>query len=190
MAYNTFFISDTHFGHEKILTFFHEDGSRLRDFDSLEDMHEVMIESWNSVVRPQDRVYVLGDAVINKERGFPALARCNGHKRLVAGNHDPFNTEEYLEHFEKIYGVRVMRGAVLTHVPIHPSSLNDRSWRVNVHGHLHKYHVKDENGDPDPRYINVSCERLDYVPISIEELREKIYATGYCDPALHSLKFY
>jgi calcineurin-like phosphoesterase family protein len=186
---NHFFISDTHFGHENIIRFTDDKGNRIRPFDSLSHMHEHMIQKWNSVVRQGDRVYVLGDVVINKALGFPVLPRLNGKKILVAGNHDPFDTLDYLEHFEKIYGVRVMKGAVFTHVPIHPHSLNDRSWKVNVHGHLHNNVVKLDNGHPDPRYINVSCEQLDYTPLALEDLRKQIWATGV-DKNKYPLTFY
>ena len=45
---NIFFISDTHFGHAGILSFKREDGSPLRDFLSVEEMDEHMVERWNS----------------------------------------------------------------------------------------------------------------------------------------------
>ena len=50
MSKNKFAISDTHFGHQNILNFKKEDGTPVRDFDSLEDMHETMVKNWNSVL--------------------------------------------------------------------------------------------------------------------------------------------
>ncbi len=58
------------------------EGKRLREFDTVEEMDELMVERWNSVVHPQDKVYHLGDVVMHK-RALPILARLNGEKFLL-----------------------------------------------------------------------------------------------------------
>lgn len=167
-----FLISDTHFGHANILNFAREDGTKLRQFSSVEEMDEHMVDRWNAVVRPQDHVYHLGDVVM-KAPGLGIVKRLNGHLRLVRGNHDIFPTKKYYEvGFKEIYGVRVFEGLILSHIPLHPESL--RRW-TNVHGHLH-------NNDGDStrtswlgeRYFNVSVECINYTPISLEELRAQV----------------
>jgi len=50
-----FLISDTHFGHEKIIQYAN------RPFESLGAMDETMIERWNERVREHDKVIHLGD---------------------------------------------------------------------------------------------------------------------------------
>lgn len=42
MAKNTFFISDTHFGHKNIINFKDSDGRPLRPFNSVEEMDETL----------------------------------------------------------------------------------------------------------------------------------------------------
>ena len=70
-----FVIADTHWGHTKSLTFFTRDGERLRPFDSVEEMDELMVENWNKVVNNTDTVYHLGDVVIPRSsRSFAASA--------------------------------------------------------------------------------------------------------------------
>ena len=57
-----FFIGDTHFGHENILSF-EIDGKPLRPFKSLTEMHLTMVENWNRVVsprRPEPRLHLSG----------------------------------------------------------------------------------------------------------------------------------
>lgn len=171
---NLFFISDTHFHHKNILTFKNDDDSHVRDFKSVEEMDEILVQNWNSVVRPQDKVYHLGDFSLGKN---PSIAgRLNGHKRLVRGNHDLHRLRDYAVHFEEIYGIRHLKGCVLSHVPIHPQSLE--RWGLNIHGHLHRNRVTngylDANGKPivDDRYFNVSVECINYTPISVEEVRK------------------
>lgn len=177
--HNAFFIGDTHFGHSNILKFTRDDGSPLRPFATIEEHDEAIVENWNKVVRPQDKVYHLGDCVINR-RCLPILARLNGHKRLVRGNHDIFTTKDFMQYFEEIYGVRVLPklGIILSHIPIHPESLS--RWKANIHGHLHHHKVKQTVSKglthleiDDPRYINVSCEQINYTPIAFDQIFDR-----------------
>lgn len=52
-----YIISDTHFGHKSTLLF----DTNPRPFTDVNEMNRVMIQNWNSVVRPEDTVYHLGD---------------------------------------------------------------------------------------------------------------------------------
>jgi calcineurin-like phosphoesterase family protein len=178
---NIFLVSDTHFGHANILKFIREDGSRVRTFDSVEQMDECMIERWNSVVRPQDKVYHLGDVAMSRTDIWK-VGQCNGHKRLVRGNHDDHDMKWYTPYFENIYGSRKLAGLMLTHIPIHPDSIGKSL--ANVHGHVHNNLSALKLG---PQYYNVSVEVIDYTPVPIEEvlknvkLRQEIYhRTGRC----------
>lgn len=121
---NTFFISDTHFGHSNILTFKDGNDKPLRDFSSVEEMDEFMVKNWNETVKPQDTVYHLGDVVINR-RALPILDRLAGRKVLVKGNHDIFKLKDYVKYFDDIRAYKVMPvdGIICSHIPIHPESL-------------------------------------------------------------------
>jgi len=167
-----FFISDPHFSHQNICKFLRDDGTKLRPFESAEEMDEAMIKNWNEVVRPQDKIYVNGD-VCMKDKELEILKRLNGHKRLVRGNHDISDTKVYMKYFEEIYGVRVFDDFILSHFPIHPDSITKR-YKTNVHGHIHYNIVKDINGVPDGRYFNICVEHINYTPISLEDMRKQI----------------
>ena len=85
---NTFFISDTHFGHTNAwYRFKREDGTPLRPFKSTEEMDETMIKNWNDKVGPKDRVYHLGDFCMRR-KDLSVFSRLNGRICLVLGNHD------------------------------------------------------------------------------------------------------
>lgn len=169
-----YFISDTHFGHEKCWsTFKRGDGSPLRAFSSTEEMDETMISRWNETVGDDDSVYHLGDYVINRKH-MHVGTRLNGRKRLVRGNHDIFKTSEYIDlGFEEIYGVWVdpKAGVIASHIPLHPDSIKP-GW-INVHGHLHHGRVLLPNGQIDNRYFCVSVEMTDYRPVTLEWIRER-----------------
>jgi calcineurin-like phosphoesterase family protein len=162
-----YIVSDTHFGHGGILSFKREDGSPVRNFSCAEEMDECMVNSWNLVVRPQDHVYHLGDVAM-KRTEISTVSRCNGHKRLVRGNHDVFRTKDYLPYFEEIYGIRVLDNMIFTHIPIHPESLG--RFRANIHGHVHAL----PQGHFGPKYYNVCVEALGYVPVSLEDLKTRL----------------
>jgi len=159
---DVFVISDTHFGHENILKFTH-DGKPLRPFSSLTEMHVHIIEKWNEVVKPGDKVYHLGDVAFSRE-GLKLMGVLNGKKRLIRGNHDLYRTSMYTKYFYEIYGVRQINGIWLTHVPMHPHSVEPDGVKGNIHGHLHA-NILDNK-----KYKNVSVEAVGYTPVNIEEV--------------------
>lgn len=171
---NIFFASDHHFGHANILTFKRDDGTPLREFQDVSHMNEHIVNCHNSVVRPGDKVYFLGDVTMDrKSKGLEILQRMNGEKILIKGNHDLCKPEAYLRYFKDIRGSHQFEGLIMTHIPIHPESL--ARWGLNVHGHLHANVVKRELSHlPDPRYFSVCMERINYTPISLEEVKKQV----------------
>lgn len=167
---NIFLCSDWHLSHEKLVKEFKRaDGSPLRDFENSDEMNEYLIERHNSVVKPEDRVYVLGDVVFHKKY-LHIVDRFNGRKVLIKGNHDLLNANDYLQYFDDIRAYHQFKGVLMAHIPVHPESLG--RWGFQVHGHLHSYRVKDQYGKEDKRYYNVSMECLkDYTPVSLEQIK-------------------
>lgn len=165
----TWAIADLHFGHRNILTFNQSDGTKLRDFPDIQTHDDTLVNNWNSLVSPKDRIYVLGDVAFNN-RNIETVARCNGRKVLVRGNHDELKLSKYSQFFDDIRGIVVKRGFVLTHVPVHPDCL--ARWGVNIHGHLHANVIRTTNGLPDPRYKCVSVEQTDFKPVQLQELMD------------------
>lgn len=170
---NIFFASDHHFHHANILTFKRSDGTPLREFKDVNHMNEHMVQCHNSVVRPHDKVYFLGDVVMKTTiESLEILRRMAGEKILIKGNHDLATAGRYLEHFKDIRGSHQFDGMILTHIPIHPDSL--ARWGLNVHGHLHANRVLTTSHLIDQRYFNVSMEQINYTPISLEEVKKNV----------------
>lgn len=182
---NIFIISDTHFGHLGVTQFMNNDGTKMRPWDDVYEMDEALVKNWNSVVKPKDKVYHLGDVVINR-KALPILSRLNGEKVLVKGNHDIFRIEEYLEYFKDVRGSHIIDKYVMTHIPIHTASIE--RWKGNIHGHLHSNvisivkQVIVNNGErgshvsyeaiPDPKYFCASVEQINYTPIAFEDIKK------------------
>jgi calcineurin-like phosphoesterase family protein len=165
---NIFLISDHHLSHSNILTFLNTDGTNLRSFASVTEMDEHIIACHNSVVKPADKTYFLGDVTFS-HKNLHLLDRMNGEKVLIKGNHDKLKLSQYTPYFKDIRGSHQFDGMLLTHIPVHPESLG--RWPCNVHGHLHSNIVRDNSGNPDYRYFNVSVERINYTPISLEQIK-------------------
>lgn len=183
-----FLVSDTHFGHAGVCRFTRADGTKLRPWDDPGEMDEHLVRVWNERVRPQDKVYHLGDVVINR-RALQTLSRLNGDKVLIRGNHDIFRDDEYREFFRELRAYHVMNGMILSHIPLHEASLG--RFGVNIHGHLHYQRVKKalgmdaRNGEMlysdeiDPRYHCVCVEQTpDFAPILFEDVMRRIEAEG------------
>ena len=176
----TFFMSDPHYDHANILTFLDKEGNKTRPFNSLEEMQETMVRNHNAVVGPEDKVYMLGDIVM-KKNSIRFLERLNGRKTLIAGNHDIFNTKEYLKVFDNVRGYKMYPnyGIIMSHIPVHPAQLEYR-FKFNVHGHLHTNHVMrtiangKETHIKDKRYLNISVEQINYTPIEFEEVLTRL----------------
>ena len=175
MARDIWVISDTHFDHANILTFKDSEGKPTRVFDDVEEMNEHMIERWNSVVKPGDKVYHLGDVLFGnrKEEWMNKnMQRLNGQKRLIVGNHDNIKFHAAGGWWSKIDLWRMWPefGLLFTHVPVHESTLKENHrWgegkMVNVHGHIH------QNPSPTEFHKCVCVEQVGYTPVNIEELR-------------------
>lgn len=185
---SVFLVSDTHFGHAGVCRFMRNDGvTKLRPWDNPEEMDEAMVKLWNERVRPNDKVYHLGDVVINR-KALSIMSRLNGDKVLIRGNHDIFKMEDYTKYFRDIRSYHVMNGMILSHVPIHADSI--ARFGVNIHGHTHSNRVMRPRGvdvrtgqilysnEIDVRYHCVCVEQTDFAPILFEDVIKRIEAEG------------
>ncbi len=171
---SVFLVSDTHFGHAGVCRFTREDGSKLRPWTDPDEMDEAMVKAWNERVKPTDKVYHLGDVVINR-KALGIMCRLNGDKVLIRGNHDIFRDDDYRQHFRELRAYHVMDGMILSHIPIHEESLG--RFGTNIHGHLHANRVK-KDGAIDPRYHCVCVELTDFAPILYEDVKKRILEEG------------
>jgi calcineurin-like phosphoesterase family protein len=161
--------------------------TKLRPWDTAAEMDEEMVRRWNDTVRPGDKVYHLGDVVINR-RALGIMRRLNGDKVLIRGNHDIFRDDEYREHFRELRAYHVLNGMILSHIPLHEASLG--RFGVNIHGHLHANRVVKPRGidartgatlysdEIDTRYHCVCVEQTDFAPILFEDVIKRIEAEG------------
>ena len=162
-----FIISDPHFDNNNIIKF----SGDYRSGDTSREHDEWLIKQWNSVVTKRDMVWVLGDIFFSKDLEYfdYCFNSLLGEKKLVMGNHDQLKTEQYLRHFNKIYGIVRYRQTWLSHAPVHPLQLRGMK---NCHGHVHHKTIEDNN------YINCCVEACNGVPIPFDDILNGSYSTG------------
>jgi len=179
---SVFLVSDTHFGHAGVCRFTGKDGvTKLRPWDNPDEMDEELVKRWNERVKPTDKVYHLGDVVINR-KALSIMRRLNGDKVLIRGNHDIFRDDDYRPYFRELRAYHVMRGMILSHIPLHTDSIG--RFGTNIHGHTHDRRVMmaDPFGHREPiidiRYHCVCVEQTDYTPILFEDVVKRIQEEG------------
>lgn len=141
----TFFTSDTHFGHARIIELCN------RPWDTVEEMNEGIIERWNDTVSPTDIVYHLGDVALGKiADSLPLVGRLNGLKILVVGNHDRLfsdnkaaHRERFAPEYAKVFngGVISEEGCIIDSVP---------ALRLSHFPYLGDSHEEDRHADKRP----------------------------------------
>jgi calcineurin-like phosphoesterase family protein len=160
----TYFISDTHFGHEGVVKF------AARPFENAAQMDAAMIAAWNSVVRGNDIVIHGGDfAFGNVERAKWIFDRLNGRKILVRGNHDRLghtqigwqSVHEILD--LKIDGERV----IVCHYPM-------REWPGYYRSAYHLFGHSHTTMPSSSRALDIGVDNIGITPLSFEQLKAKM----------------
>lgn len=176
----TFFTSDTHLGHRLV-------AEEVRGFSSIEEHDAAIIENWNSIVKPYDIVWHLGDVGMGGlARFLPQLKQLNGRKHLITGNHDAcwpghrdsFRVQrDWMNVFESVqpFARRRVNDAVvlLSHFPYDGDhTTNDRcvQYRLRdegewlLHGHTH---FKDQQLHGTQLHVGMDAWGLKPVPVDI-----------------------
>jgi len=129
---NTFFTSDTHFGHKNIIKF------TKRPFETVDIMDQKLIDSWNSVVSKNSIVFHMGDfAFKSKNAVATILSKLNGTVILIKGNHDDKSILSQFPYCFDYLEVSVENvNIVMSHYPFLEWNGSHRgAW--NLHGHCH-----------------------------------------------------
>jgi len=168
-----FFTSDTHFGHEKVISYC------KRPFTTTEQMDEAIIDNWNSVVCVDDVVWHLGDFSLCKSTDIAGyFNRLHGHKYLILGNHDNKSKAYYKNlGFLDVFDYVDIFGFHLCHYPIEgDTDIEDRyihkrpkvldKWILS--GHVHeKWRIKGN-------CFNVGVDVNDFKPLSLQQVQDDI----------------
>lgn len=160
-----FFTADTHFSQERTRHL-----SR-RPFPDINEMDLALVENWNSVVKPNDTVYHLGDF-----GSYSMVSKLNGKIILLAGNYERRDIEEGLinekrllelgfheVHLDAISLVGSYDGTSIemVHEPSHA-----KTHHFKLFGHIHKLQMIKRNA------LNVGVDCHNFTPINLKEVFE------------------
>ena len=186
-----YYISDLHFYHDQLNT-----AMDCRGFRDEQDMNEHMISQWNSRVRKNDEVVVLGDFSMEKwEKTKAVLDQLKGKIYLLQGNHDRFVKDKDFDASRFIW-VRSYaemhdngRKVILSHYPVmcyngqNRLSKHGNPKTFMLHGHVHdtldqrlleqfqqitRNTMRGEVSIPC-NLLNCFCMYSDYVPLGLDE---------------------
>ena len=167
-------ITDTHFGHEKMIDF-----GRPKGFEQkiLKNMASQLLVIDNKT----DMIIHLGDFSLGKDEFWNTVFNTHfpGIKWLVRGNHDHKSSSWYLSRGWSFVGDMVVfkafgKSILFSHEPTPRSSF----WNVdiNIHGHFHnnQHRLKEAAGFYDPTYHKLlSLEKENYKLIELKSFIEK-----------------
>jgi len=167
---NTFISSDFHILHNAILRY------DQRPFSNIEEMNQAILDNHNSVVKPTDNFYFLGDLAHGRdatpEKVEDFLRQLNGNKFFIKGNHDKRDTVAlykkygtYLGHMAEIYVGDQM--ITLNHYAM-------RVWNKSHHGSWHLYGHSHGSlpDDPNSLSFDVGINVHNYFPLEFERVKE------------------
>ena len=198
-----YYISDLHIGHANAIRF------DKRPFADLNEMHRAIIDNWNSRVKTDDTVYILGDFIWYKESDWPFYAEpLAGNKVLIRGNHDPRKFSAATKRlFQEITNLKEIidgdRNVVMCHypVPFFRRGFAQNAYMLYGHVHLTKEYeylkemrktIKANSsgyGTPNGNFINVGAMMpyMNYAPRTLDEIIAGDEAYRQTDAYLNNL---
>jgi calcineurin-like phosphoesterase family protein len=164
-----YYISDLHLGHENIIKLCN------RPFKSVEDMDRILIDNWNSVITPDDEVYILGDLVFRASNSpLDYFKKLNGKKYLIKGNHDNIRAD-WRPYFEWIRDYAEIKDngkdVILFHYPIVEWNKFFRH-SIHLYGHIHNstnnqaYKILKKISNS----YNVGADVIGFTPRTLDEV--------------------
>lgn len=173
--------SDCHFGHDR--SFIYEP----RGFLSIQENDEIIVERFNSIVRPEDDLYLLGDQMLgDNESGVSCLKQINCKLHILWGNHDTDVRKilyNYLPNVVEICGYATMLKYnkwhfLLSHYPTLTANYDDynkplkaRVW--NLYGHTHSNDCFEFMNKGWQSY-NVAVDAHNCYPVNIDSIIKDI----------------
>jgi calcineurin-like phosphoesterase family protein len=176
----TFFTSDTHFGHTRVIELC------KRPFADATAMDEAMIRAWNTRVATDDIVWHVGDFAMGRDERIEAtFHRLNGVKHLVIGNHDEDNEAILTLPWASISQIAttIVEGQRITmcHYPM-KSWPHARKGAIHLFGHMHG-RLKGTK-----RSLDVGTDCWNFQPVTLDEILCKL-KTLPTDPDLSDAYF-
>jgi calcineurin-like phosphoesterase family protein len=178
MDTNLYWISDTHWQHTNIINY---SGRPFRKSfypyaPDVDQMNRELIQQWNAVVKPLDRVIHGGDFAMGQKKMIPFFrSKLNGHITLVRGNHDPSTQFMKQAGFDEVVDELWLElndmKIWVRHIPPTPEEISKLHRPVDlvICGHVHEAWA--EKNIQGKRVINMGVDAgRGYAPKTLDEL--------------------
>ncbi len=173
--------SDWHFQHVNLCrgTTLWPDTSGCRDFDTLEEMNETIINNFNKLVKPTDIVFHLGDVIFGDKSKLPEFMGRLSCKNiyLVMGNHDSWilSKPEMKSLFLGVYefGLEVAINKKLFVLCHYALKVWQDCHRGSIHAYGHSHSSLPDDVDAYSLDVGVDSQiygHKKYTPFSLDEL--------------------
>ena len=158
----TFITADYHLGEDRMEIM-------GRPFRGPDHMFDVLVENHNQLVAPEDEVIMAGDVCYQKTpEWLPYVAKFNGRKILIRGNHDRGITDEqFAPYFTTVIpdggGIQKDIGDIPCYLTHYPSE--GKVGFFNLVGHIHsawKYQLN---------MLNIGVDVHQYRPVCLDSIR-------------------
>jgi calcineurin-like phosphoesterase family protein len=169
---NTWFTSDTHFGHARIINYC------KRPFGSVGEMDAALVAGWNARVQQDDIVYHLGDFTLFGDASFVRKyrERLAGKIHLIRGNHEK-KSQDFSDIFASV--------SDLTEITVPIGAQHQRivmchyAMRVWPHSHRGAWHLYGHShgtlsDDITALSIDVGVDCWEYAPVSILQIAARM----------------
>lgn len=169
--YKIYFTADLHLGHKNILTL------AGRDFQSIDEHDETIINTINETVSTADHLYILGDIGFHKDleslKNYLLKIKCR-NIHVIKGNHDNMQHLIQLKREHVIADVKEMQTVQLGDKSIFCCHYPMREWPGFYRGY---YAAFGHTHGTLPQYkksIDVGIDSIGIKPIEFEALTELI----------------
>jgi len=167
---NIWITTDTHFGHENIISFC----NRPKNYEQL------ILKRMKSNISKNDVLIHLGDIAWTKEKSWNEMLTAIDAKRkwLVRGNHDKRSITWYLSRGWDFVGDQITldiygKKIVFSHIPV-----ADNGYDLNIHGHFHN--ISSHFHEPELVAIRNEKQYLimlehHYMPIALKSIVKNLW---------------
>jgi calcineurin-like phosphoesterase family protein len=186
-----FFTSDLHFNHRNIIEYTNRPWRDRAGNPDVESMNQALVNNWNSVIRDEDKVFILGDLAMGgpnqAERVARYLDRMRGEKYLIPGNHDSYvlnpPVSDYLNILPPLFEIKVSdpdapknrQYIVMCHYAM-------KVWNRSHHGAWHLYGHSHHTMPPDYNIkaidVGIDGKGYDYRPLSYDQVKNLMSMHG------------
>jgi len=177
-----YFTSDLHFGDDRLMIF-----SRDFYFNSMDEMHEKIINNFNQILSYDDSLVIMGDVCYNKEYiDLIDEIKCK-EKILIIGNYDTDKLQLLRKKFDVVHDQKYIQleykendcfGILISHKPVDIVAAKlhsdiSETLELGICGHVHGLWKVQKTPLP---IINVSVDVWNFKPVSFARIFEQYHA--------------